>query len=118
MAKGTAGKSASGASMSKYDVEVEARLTALEAQAHPVPTGATQQKVDDRLSALEKAVADISAKCDARAGGSGGSDPRVDTIIKVLQADPKINYDRQAARFEGRPLPPRASSMMSATDLV
>ena len=30
-AKGTAGKSASGASMSKYDVEVEARLQALEA---------------------------------------------------------------------------------------
>ena len=28
--KGTAGKSASGASMSQYDVEVEARLKALE----------------------------------------------------------------------------------------
>ena len=35
MAKGTAGKSASGASMSKYDIEVEARLKALEEQAHP-----------------------------------------------------------------------------------
>ena len=33
--KGTAGKSSSGASMSKYDVEVEATLKALEAQAHP-----------------------------------------------------------------------------------
>ena len=33
--KGTASKTASGASMSKYDVEVEARLKALEAQAHP-----------------------------------------------------------------------------------
>ena len=32
--KGTASKSASGASMSKYDVEVEARLKALEAKAH------------------------------------------------------------------------------------
>ena len=32
---GTASMSASGASMSKYDVEVEARLKALEAQAHP-----------------------------------------------------------------------------------
>ena len=30
-AKGTAGKSASGASMSKYDMEVEERLQALEA---------------------------------------------------------------------------------------
>ena len=33
--KGTASKSSSGASMSKYDVEVEARLKALEEQAHP-----------------------------------------------------------------------------------
>ena len=31
MAEGTAAKSASGAAMSKYDVEVEARLKALEA---------------------------------------------------------------------------------------
>ena len=31
--KGTAAKSASGAAMSKYDVEVEARLKALEAKA-------------------------------------------------------------------------------------
>ena len=35
MAKGKAGVSASGASMSKYDIEVEARLKALEEQAHP-----------------------------------------------------------------------------------
>ena len=34
MAKGTASKSTSGSSMSKYDVEVEARLKALEAKAH------------------------------------------------------------------------------------
>ena len=32
--KGTAAKSSSGASMSKYDVEVEARLKALEERAH------------------------------------------------------------------------------------
>ena len=73
--KGTAGKSASGASMSKYDVEVEARLQALEKQAHPVPTGATQKKVDDRLAALEAAVAAL------KSSGGGGADPRVDKII-------------------------------------
>ena len=73
--KGTAGKSSSGASMSKYDVEVEARLQALEKQAHPVPTGATQQKVDDRLAALEAAVAALQSS------GGGGADPRVDKII-------------------------------------
>ena len=72
--KGTAGKSASGASMSKYDVEVEARLQALEKQAHPVPTGATQKKVDDRLAALEAAVAALQSS-------GGGADPRVDRII-------------------------------------
>ena len=33
-AKGTARKSESGASMSRYDVEVDARLKALEAKAH------------------------------------------------------------------------------------
>ena len=41
MAKGKASISSSGASMSQYDVEVEKRLKALEAVAHPVPTGKT-----------------------------------------------------------------------------
>ena len=43
--KGTAAKSASGAAMSKYDVEVEGRLQALEAQAHEsvVVAGAQMQ---------------------------------------------------------------------------
>ena len=81
--KGMAGKSASGASMSKYDVEVEARLQALEKQAHPVPTGATQQKVDDRLAALEKAVAEIAAKCDSRATGGGD----VSTVVAALKRE-------------------------------
>ena len=53
--KGTASKSATGASMSKYDVEVEARL-----------------------QALEKAIADLAVKCEERA--SGGSDERVDKM--------------------------------------
>ena len=45
--KGTAAKSASGASMSKYDVEVEGRLKALEAKAHtPCTGGGKSAKVD------------------------------------------------------------------------
>ena len=67
MAKGTAGKSSSGASMSKYDVEVEARL-----------------------QALEKAVAELGAKCDARAT-SGGSDARVDAIIDHLAKNEDVS---------------------------
>jgi len=62
--KGTAGKSSSGASMSKYDVEVEGRL-----------------------QALEKAVVELGAKCDARAasgGSSGGSDARLNKLVELL----------------------------------
>ena len=54
-AKGTAGKSANGYSMSKYDVEVEKRLQALEA-----------------------AVAELKEHSH---GTSGGTDERVDKII-------------------------------------
>ena len=82
MAKGTAAKSASGASMSKYDVEVEKRLQALEAQAHPVPTGATQKKVDDRLDALEKAVKELQTP----GGGSTVTDH-----AKILDLEAKVN---------------------------
>ena len=56
--KGTAGKSASGASMSKYDVEVEARLSKLEAAVAALQGG----------------------------GGSGGSDARVDAVVAKLKA--------------------------------
>ena len=71
MAKGTAGKSSSGASMSKYDVEVEARL-----------------------QALEKAVADIAAKCDESAtGGSSGGGDRVDKLIDWMTSVPKFQTE-------------------------
>ena len=77
---GTAGKSASGASMSKYDVEVEARLQTLEKQTHPVPTGATQKKVDDRLAALEAAI-------HTHDGGTSDAtlEDKVEKITKWLQ---------------------------------
>ena len=61
MAKGKAGLSSSGASMSKYDVEVEARL-----------------------KSLEKAVAELGAKCDERATG-GGSDAGVEYIVAAAK---------------------------------
>ena len=55
-AKGSAAKSASGASMSKYDVEVEKRLTALEQEAHPKCHHGAEDVDTDRLSALEARV--------------------------------------------------------------
>ena len=54
--QGTAAKSASGASMSKYDVEVEARLKALEAKAHEKCEGGGDS---DRIAALEAKVEDL-----------------------------------------------------------
>ena len=57
-AKGTASKSASGASMSKYDVEVEARL-----------------------QVIEKTLAELKNHSHET---SGGTDPRVDKIIAHL----------------------------------
>ena len=55
--KGTAAKSSSGASMSKYDVEVEKRLKALEAVAHPVPAdgGGGDSKIDSIIAAAKQA---------------------------------------------------------------
>ena len=61
-AKGSAAKSASGASMSKYDVEVEKRLQALEAEAHPKCTHDTEEGDSDRVSVLEAKVENLIAK--------------------------------------------------------
>ncbi len=48
--KGTAAKSASGAAMSKYDVEVEARLKALEAKAAaPAASGGDTSELETKL---------------------------------------------------------------------
>tara|TARA_B100000902_G_scaffold18307_1_gene21933 strand:+ start:472 stop:678 length:207 start_codon:yes stop_codon:yes gene_type:complete len=61
--KGTAAKSSTGASMSKYDVEVEARLKKLEAAVAALQSG----------------------------GGSGGSDVRVDKIIAHLAKNEDVS---------------------------
>ena len=54
MAKGKASVSSSGASMSKYDVEVESRLKALEAQAHPDRCNdASDGDLAERVSIIE-----------------------------------------------------------------
>ena len=68
--KGTAAKSASGASMSKYDVEVEKRLKALEAKAH--------EKCND--------------------DGDADLAERVSIIEAVLRKDPRLAFDKLAAK--------------------
>jgi hypothetical protein len=55
--QGKAAKSVSGASMSKYDVEVEARLKALEAKVAALESSdKAQQEVDARFIELEKKI--------------------------------------------------------------
>ena len=71
-ARGQAAKSASGASMSKYDVEVEARLKALEEavkklQTHEHPAPAAPAPVD-----------------------SGNAGARLDKLIAVLEGVPEV----------------------------
>ena len=53
MAKGKASISSSGASMSKYDVEVEARLKALESKAHDDCGTTGGGDLEERVSIIE-----------------------------------------------------------------
>ena len=60
---GTAAKSASGASMSKYDVEVESRFQALEKavkelQSHSHDGGGLDAESKQRLDDVERAIRD------------------------------------------------------------
>ena len=70
--KGTASKSSSGASMSKYDVEVEGRL-----------------------QALEKGLAECKASCAANShthgGGGGDVSERLEALIKEVKKTIKVN---------------------------
>ena len=61
MAEGTAAKSASGAAMSKYDVEVESRLKALEA-----------------------AVKELKGHSHTSSGGGGDVEAKLDDLITRL----------------------------------
>ena len=55
--QGKAAKSASGAAMSKYDVEVEGRLQALEAKVAALEASdKAQQEVDARFLEIEKKI--------------------------------------------------------------
>jgi len=82
--KGTASKSSSGASMSKYDVEVEARLQKLEQAVSSI------SNIEAMVSALEGAVDRCKAECNAKSSG-GGSDPRVDKIISHIAKNEDVS---------------------------
>ena len=56
MAKGKASISSSGASMSKYDVEVEARLKALESKAHDDCGSGGDASLEKRVAIIEASL--------------------------------------------------------------
>ena len=78
-ARGSAAKSASGAAMSKYDVEVEARLKALEA----------------KVAALEEAPAPEPAPIPAPAPAAGGEDVLLRRIVAAMEP----NFDALVKKF-------------------
>jgi len=59
--KGTASKSATSASISKYDVEVESRLKALEEKLQS-PEGEIVSTVEERIAVIEKRLDDLIYK--------------------------------------------------------
>ena len=61
MAKGKASVSSSGASMSKYDVEVEARLKALEAKAHEDCGTGGDADLAERVSIIEAVLRKVDS---------------------------------------------------------
>tara|TARA_R100001594_G_scaffold120251_1_gene155851 strand:+ start:487 stop:732 length:246 start_codon:yes stop_codon:yes gene_type:complete len=75
--KGTAGKSSSGASMSKYDVEVETRLKALESQAHPDRCNDDTGGADSRVDAI------IAAAKEAK-GAQAGAEGKVEILLSLI----------------------------------
>jgi len=82
--KGTAGKSASGASMSKYDVEVEARLQKLESHTHD---GIDANELQD----LKKTIFDNAVSPERLSA----VEKKLDKLIAVVENElhPGIDWD-------------------------
>ena len=111
--KGTAGKSSSGASMAKYDVEVEARLRKLEAQAHekcdtpsPVVGGSAFDKVNavdekfNNVSDLEGRLSALEAKVNKDPGSDLSSSDKLDLLIELLGQN-DIFVSRVPKKYKG-----------------
>ena len=88
---GTSGKSASGASMSKYDVEVEGRLQKLEAKVSEINT------IESMVSALERSVDELKAHSHPDRGGStsgGDVESKLERLVAVLKQTPSLGLDQ------------------------
>ena len=83
--KGTASKSSSGASMSKYDVEVEERLKKLEAKAHEqCDTGGDASQIQE----LKKAIFENGISSDK----VDDVDKKIEWILDVINREVHRDY--------------------------
>ena len=86
--KGTAGKSATGASMSKYDVEVEARLKTLEAKVGEI------NNIEGMINDLVRQVSELQAQVsqlqfqEAQLQGGGDVEAAVRALVKPGSLNP------------------------------
>ena len=86
--KGSAGKSASGASMSKYDVEVEARLNKVEDEVGSIPN------IEGMINDLRNLVSELQAQVsqlqfqEAQLQGGGGD---VEAAVRALVKPGSLN---------------------------
>ena len=78
--KGTAGKSASGASMSKYDVEVEGRLQKVEDQVGSIPN--IEGMINSLVSQVSELQAQVSQLQSSQAQQGGGEGSAVVEALK------------------------------------
>ena len=88
VAKGKAAKSASGASMSKYDVEVEARLKDLESKVSGI------NNIEGMINDLVRQVSELQAQVsqlqfqEAQQSGGGDIEAAVRALVKPASLNP------------------------------
>jgi replicative DNA helicase len=90
--------SETGAYMSQYDKEVEVRLKKLEEQSHTKPTGTTQSKNDERLSALEAEIVSLKAQLEEKNSSpsvsDGGIEDKFNELVRVLKMNKTLNISK------------------------
>ena len=84
--KGTANKSASGASMSKYDVEVEARLKKLEQKVGEINN--IEGMINDLVSQVSELQAQVSGLQSGEASVGGDVEAAVRALVKPGSLNP------------------------------
>lgn len=84
--KGTAAKSSTGASMSKYDVEVEGRLKALEAANKKI------EILEAEIAWMKSKVGDLTET--GKTGPDAELEQRFNLLVSILKSNEKNGIER------------------------